>query len=86
MRGQFDEFGERRFPRILVIGMHADRRIDVVVRFGDREHVRQRLEIDGHAQRVRDVMLAHVLEHRRQAIGETLEIDVAMRVDEHRGS
>jgi hypothetical protein len=33
-----------------------------------------------------DVVLAHVLEHGRQAVGETLEIDVTVRIDEHRVS
>ncbi len=83
MLGQLDEFGETRLAHILVIRMHPDRRIHVLVLAGDREDRRQRLQVDRDAQRMRHRMAAHVLEHLRQAVGESFEVDVAVRVDKH---
>src|SRR5512132_3158954 len=44
---------------------------------------RPRLHLDGDAQRVRDLVVAHRVEHARQFVAELGKVEVAMRVDEH---
>jgi hypothetical protein len=83
MSGQFDELSEARLAHVLVIRVHPDRREHVLVPAGDLQHGRQRLQVDRDAQRMRDRMAAHVLEHLRQAVGESFEVDMAVRIDKH---
>ena len=75
---QLDELSDARLAHIFMVRMHADRRVDIVVPRGDIEHRRQRFEIDRDAQRVRDRVLAHLVEHLRQAVGKSFEIDMAV--------
>ena len=51
---------------------------------GDRVHGVPAAHFDGDAERVRDVVVAHRVEHLRQLVAELWKIEMAMRIDEHR--
>jgi len=82
--GSGPELLDRRLLRFGVIGMQADRRIDVVVRMSDRDDRGPRRKLDADAQRMRDLVLPHRIEERRQLGGELREIEVTVGIDEHR--
>ena len=66
------------------VGMHADGRVQVRMRHGQRVHRGPIRQVHRDAQRVRDPRGGHGLEQRRQFGGELGEIEMAMGVDVHR--
>jgi hypothetical protein len=64
--------------------MDADARIEIRMCAGDRVHGVPAAHFDGDAERVRDVVVAHRVEHLRQLVAELWKIEMAMRIDEHR--
>ena len=82
--GHRDEVRDRGLRRVRVVRMHADGRVQVGVRVRDRDHCGHAGKFDADAQRVRDRVLAHRVEQRRQVGRELREIEVTVGVDEHR--
>ena len=67
-----------------MVGMNADRRVHVRKALRQRQHSRIVLEIDAHAQRMSDALRTHVRRDLVDARQQFREVDVAVRVDEHR--
>jgi hypothetical protein len=67
----------------LVVRMHTDARVEIGVLERKRVHCRPRVHLDADAQRVRDAVLAHRVEHLRQVVAQFREIEVTVRIDEH---
>ena len=83
-RRQRDQVVHRRLRRVLVIGMHADRRVQIGVRHRQRVDGGPVGQVDADAQRMRDPRLLHGAKQRGQLGGKLGEIEVAVRIDEHR--
>ena len=75
---------DRGLGRVLGVGMHADGRVQIGVRRGERVHRGPSRQVHADAQRVRDARRGHRVEQRRQLGGELGEIEMAMGIDVHR--
>ena len=75
---QCDQVGERRLAHAGRLRMHADRRQQVAMRFGQRQHARIVLEIDADTDGATDAVLLHQLKNLREVFGEIRKIEMAM--------
>jgi hypothetical protein len=64
--------------------MHADARVEMRILACERVHAGPRGQVDTDAERVRDGVLPHRVEHARQVVTQFGEVEVAVGVDEHR--
>jgi hypothetical protein len=73
------------FGRVFVVGVHADRGVDVRDIARPARAPGKVRQVDRDAQRVRDLVLGHLGQDLGHARGELGEIDVAVGIDVHPG-
>jgi hypothetical protein len=84
LRSKGDERIDRGLGRVFGVRVHADRRIQIRMRHGERVHRRPIRQIDPDAKRVRDACCGHGVEEHGQIGREVGEIQMAMGIDVHR--
>ena len=84
VRRELDERLRRDHGMLGIVGMRADGGVEIGVTLRERPHLREILERDRDAQRVRDAVLRHVRERARDICRELRKIEMTVRIDERR--
>jgi len=82
-RGPRNQHVHGRLRGVLVIGMHADGGVQVVVVARECVHERPCVHLHGNAQRMRDAVVAHRLQHLREIVPQLGKVKVTVGIDEH---
>ena len=83
MAGQRNQFVNIGFAAFVMVGMHADRGINIRVRFCSGQHTRKVFQVHRDTQCGINLCRQHIGEQWRQSGVELGKINVAMGVDKH---
>ncbi|MPM97788.1 hypothetical protein SDC9_144965 [bioreactor metagenome] len=83
MGGQCNEALNRRLLDLGRFRMNANRRIQIGLTLGERQHFRKIFQIDADADSSGNPILAHTLQNFGQPPGQVGKIQVAVRIDQH---